>query len=109
MIPDRATFHRLMPSHSILYVGTDYNLQTFLRDALEDCMIVGCPDDYQARLFLKSNIEYSLLLFDEGREGAELARLARLLEHREQTPVEVIKKPCDFGELVNTIRRLLDS
>jgi hypothetical protein len=110
MIADRAPrFTALMPSHRILYLGSDHALLKFLSDALPDCLIVRCPDDYQGRLFLKSDIKYSLLLFDAGREGAELEGFARSLKHRAEAPAEVIKKPYDCGGLVNTIRRLLDS
>jgi hypothetical protein len=105
----RAAFHHLMPSHRILYVGMDYALLKFLNDALPDCLIVRCSDSHLANLFLKSNLKYALLLFHADKEGAKVERLARSLEHRKQTPVEVIKKPYDFGGLLVTIRRLLDS
>jgi len=96
-----------MPSYRILYVGSDCAPLQFLTNALQDCLIVRCPNDYQARLFLKSNIKYSLLLFEASRQGAELECFARSLEHREHTPVVNIKKSENFGALVIIIRRLL--
>jgi hypothetical protein len=97
-----------MSSHRILYVVADLAPLRFLGNALQDCLIVRCPDDNQARLFLKSAINYSLLIFDEGLAGAELEDFARSLEHRKGTPAQVIKKPYDLGGLIDTIRRRLN-
>jgi hypothetical protein len=103
----RAALHRLMPSHRILYFGTDYGLLKSLTDALPDCLIVRCPDDYHARLFLKSDIKYSLLLFDETDAGAALEAYTRTLEHRERTPVMLIKQGENFRTLVDSISRVV--
>ena len=93
----------LKPSHRILYVGGDIRLPGLLADAL-GCRVVRCPGGSTARLFIRGDTKYSLLLFDEG-QAEELERLARSLKHREQTPV--LRKSEDFRQLVYTIGKLL--
>jgi hypothetical protein len=44
-------------------------------------------------MFLKSEIEYHLLMFDiewQGDEGLKMARLAHSLRHRKQTPTILV-------------------
>lgn len=99
-----------MASHRILYVGLDLNLLQLLKGILTGCHVVRCPGGSNARLFIESDIEYSLLLFDDepmGTTGAELKRLARSLEHRKQTPVIIYKKSDDLSVLVEAIAREL--
>jgi hypothetical protein len=71
-----------------------------------DCFVVGSHFS-TARLFPRSDINYSLLLFDDTEEGAELMRFTRSLPHREGVAVILVKQSEDFGRLLNRIRRLL--
>jgi DNA-binding NtrC family response regulator len=100
--------HGAMTSRRILYAGDDMALPGLLKDALKslDCFVVYSPVT-TSRMFIRSEIEYSLLLFDETVEGAELERFARSLSHREQTPVIIVKKSEGLGRLLDTIRRRL--
>jgi hypothetical protein len=109
MIPDRAPRHTVkMASHRILYAGDNSDLSVRLRHGLSglDCFVVYSPA-YIARIFIRSDIEYSLLLFDETAEGAELEAYARSLSHRERTPVVIVKESVGLGVLLNAIRRRL--
>jgi hypothetical protein len=96
--------------HRILYVGRDHALFACLDNALKrlGCFVVRCPDDYQARLFPKSDIKYSLLLFNDNPPDAESARFARTLKHRQHTPILFHKESSDFAPPVKTVRRLLN-
>jgi DNA-binding response OmpR family regulator len=100
-----------MASRRILYVGRDYDLLQFLSDTLKDCEVIRCPpSNYLARLFIGSEINYSLFVLDEklrDTTGAELEKFARSLSHRERTPVIIFKKPEDFNILVETIIHML--
>ena len=117
-----------MASHRILYVGRDHSLLDFLRDILRktDDSIVRCPDGRDARLFIESDIKYSLLLFDDAltdTSGVELAQFARSLKHRTTTPIVILsvdkargmvaglffEKPYDVGSIVETMSRLLNT
>ena len=97
-----------MSSRRILYAGDDVALPGLLKDALKrlDCCVVRSPVD-TGRMFIRSDIEYSLLLFDETEAGAELERFARSLSRREQTPVVIVKKSEGSGGLLDAIRRRL--
>src|ERR1051326_4408393 len=97
-----------MASHRILYAGDDIHLPARLRDALQasDCFVVRSPLD-SARTLIRSEIKYSLLLFDDDPTGAELEAYARTLEHREHTPVAAFKESEGFGKLVYNVRRKL--
>ena len=79
-----------------------------LNDALEplDCFVVGSPVTI-ARMFIKSDIKYTLLMFDDDPAGAELEGYARTLPHRERTPVIIVKNSESFERLLDTIRRRL--
>jgi DNA-binding response OmpR family regulator len=80
-------------------------------DALKDCEVVRCPSNsYLARLFIGSEINYSLLLFDDklrDTTGAELEQFTRSQKHRERTPVIILKKSDDLDSLVKAIIRAL--
>jgi glutaredoxin len=97
-----------MASHRILYAGDDTDLPARLKDGLRDldCFLVRSPAE-TARMFIRSEIEYSLLLFDETEAGAELAAYARSLSHRERMPVIIVKESVGVGVLLDTIRRRL--
>ena len=97
-----------MASHRILYAGDDTDLPARLRDALHglDFFVVYSPVTI-ARMFIRSDIGYSLLLFDETAAGAELKAYARSHSHRERTPVIVVKRSEGLGGLVNHIKRRL--
>ena len=102
----RAALHAAMASHRILYAGDNLALPARLRDALHasDCFVVYSPVGI-APMFIRSDIEYSLLLFDETEAGAELEAYARSLSRRERTPVIIVKESEGFGVLLNTIER----
>jgi hypothetical protein len=102
----RAALHAAMASHRILYAGDDTGLPARLRDALHglDCYVVRSPVEI-ARTLIRSEIEYSLLLFDETDEGAELESCARSLSHRARTPVIIVKGSEGLGGLVDIIKR----
>jgi glutaredoxin len=101
-----AALHAAMASRRILYAGDNTGLPARLRDALYglDCFVVRSPVE-TARMFIQSEIEYSLLLFDETDEGAELESYARSLSHRERTPVIIVKESEGIGGLVDVIKR----
>jgi hypothetical protein len=102
MIPEWAK-----PSHRILYIGVDYGLPALLGDALK-CLVVRCPDETQYRLFLTSDLKYSLLLFDgDLPNAAEPEKFVRSLKHRERTPIVALKKSEEFDQLVYTVGQLL--
>ncbi len=106
----RILHHRAMASHRILFAGDDCGLPKLLKAELEplDCAVVRCPDERQARIFIRSDIKYSLLLFEEELSAAaELERFARPPAHRATPPVVVYKKSDGLKSLVKTVRRLL--
>ena len=101
-----------MASHRILYVGLDLNLLHLLNGILTGCHVTRCPGGSNAYLLIESDINYSLLLFDDepiGTTGAELKRFARSLEHREQTPVIIYKKSDNVSLLIEAITRELST
>jgi hypothetical protein len=103
-----AALHAAMASHRILYAGDDSGLPARLRNGLSgiDCFVVRSPVE-TARTLIRSDVQYSLLLFDETEAGAELEGFARSLSHREQTPAVIVKKSERLAGLLNTIRRRL--
>ena len=105
---ERAASHAVMGSHRILYAGDDIYLPARLTDALHglDCLVVRWPVG-TARMFIRSEIKYSLLLFDDTEAGAELEAYARSLPHRERTPVITVKKAENSGRLADSVRRRL--
>ena len=115
-----------MPSpnykYRLLYVGRDLALTAFLKDALMrlDCFVVRCPRGTEARSFIASDINYSLLLFDDelsDMTGLALAHFTSEQAHRKTTPVVILsgekargmvaglyfEKPYDVDSLVQTI------
>ena len=100
-----------MPSHRILYAGHNCRLPALLHDALKplDCFVVRCPDAHLSRLFIRSDIKYSLLLFEDSLPSLnELERFAHSLAHRERTPIVIYKESDGLGLLVKIVRRSLD-
>ena len=97
-----------MASRRILYAGDDIYLPARLTDALHglDCLVVRWPVG-TARMFIRSEIKYSLLLFDDTEAGAELKAYARSLPHRERTPVIIVKESEGLGVLLDVIKRRL--
>jgi len=93
------------PSHRILYVGRDITLPERLQGALE-CHVIRCRGGSPARLLIRSDIKYSLLLFDE-EQAEELVSLALSLKHREHTPVVAFKESEGFDKLVYNVRQQL--
>jgi len=89
--------------HMILYVGADIMLPERLQGALE-CHVIRARGGSPARLFIRSDIKYSLFIFDE-EEAEEWESLARSLKHRERVPV--LRKSDDFSRLVCDVRQLL--
>ena len=97
-----------MASRRILYAGDDIYLPARLKDALDglDCFVVRSPVAI-ARMFIRSGIEYSLLLFDETEAGKGLEAYARSLPHRERTPVIFVKESEGLGGLLESTKRRL--
>jgi hypothetical protein len=97
-----------MTSRRILYSGTDIILSELLKDALKPlgCFVVRSPV-FIARTFIKSDIKYALLLFDDDPACAELVSYARTLPHRQHTPVVIVKNSEGFDRLLDAIRRRL--
>jgi hypothetical protein len=108
MIPDRATFRRPVPSHRLLYAGDILALPARLRDGLTglDCFVVYSPVG-SVRTLVKSDIKYSLLLFDDTAAGVALESFTRSLAHHAHMPVMLVKESEGFGKLLDTVRRRL--
>lgn len=121
-----------MQPPKILYVEDNFTLRHFVRDVL-DMMgwhIYCASDRFTARLFLKSDEPYDLLLLDNELHnrtvGLELVKLARRLPRRKQMPIILfsiedcaaeaqragvnafIRKPTGLHSLLDTVKRLLD-
>jgi two-component system OmpR family response regulator len=103
-----------------------------VRETLEDegWQVEMCADGFVAWLLIRSGAHYDLLLLDNelpNVNGLELARRARGLAHRKQTPIimisasecvrdarlaganEFLRKPQDIGKVVETVARLLNT
>lgn len=95
-------------SRRILYAGDIHILPARLRDGLSglDCFVVYSPVGL-ARTLIRSDIKYSLLLFDDTAAGRELERFTRSLTHRAQTPIVLIKKAQGVNSIVDALARLL--
>jgi CheY-like chemotaxis protein len=94
----------------LLYLGTDVKLIMAVRKSLRepDYRLVACSDWGTALMFLNSEIPYDLLLIDlewRGREGLELAQLARSLPARKEMPIILVTKSEVDDELANLARR----
>lgn len=95
----------------VLYVGCDAESLVALRQSLgrEQFQVVGCSERGGAILFLKSQIPYHLFLFDVewlGVEGLKLARLARSVRHRKQTPAILVAATKSAGEMQGFARKV---
>ena len=83
------------PEFRLLYLGNDIKLIATLRQVLAEPVyrLVTCSDRESAVLFLKSDIPYEVLLIDlewRGKNGLEVARLARKLRHRKRLPIVLL-------------------
>ena len=83
------------PEFRLLYLGNDIKLIAALRQVLAEPVyrLVTCSDRESAVLFLKSDIPYEVLLIDlewRGKNGLEVARLARKLRHRKRMPIVLL-------------------
>jgi len=121
--------------HRLLYLGADLELIAAMRRVFTgpDYRLVTCPDRESAVLFLKSEIQYDLMLIDfdwRGMEVLKLTRLARSLRHRKQMPIilvaatrlssdrkalarksgakECVTKTPDMDAVSDAIRRLIE-
>ncbi len=79
----------------LLYVGSDLGLLKSLKAMFGEphYHIVSCPDRLSAEMFIKSQIQYQLFIFDHemrDRAAFDLARLLRSLDHRQNVPAIVI-------------------
>src|SRR5713226_3143100 len=79
----------------LLYVGSDLGLLKSLKATFggPKYHIVSCPDRLSAEMFIKSQIQYQLFIFDHemrDRAAFDLARLLRSLDHRQDVPAIVI-------------------
>jgi DNA-binding response OmpR family regulator len=92
--------HQLKDRHRILYAGANLALLEILKNNLEpwECRVMRCPDGWQARRFIQSHIHYDLFVFDDdvsGLSSSDLCCLARLLSHRQHTPILIYKKKVE--------------
>ena len=83
------------PEFRLLYLGKDLKLMAALRQLLPApvYLLVTCSDPESAVLFHKSDIPYEVLLIDlewRGKDGLEIARLARKLRHRKRMPIVLL-------------------
>jgi CheY-like chemotaxis protein len=97
-----------------LYAGNDLDLLKSLRSSLErdDRAVVRCADAMTARILIKSENRYALLLLDAELPdaiGEELAAFARSLPHREHTPLIFVRASVDFESLAKVVVRQLDA
>lgn len=90
----------------ILYVGSDPSLLGFLRSMFgkPKYHVVSCPDRQSAEMFIRSQIQYHLFIFDHemrDRAAFDLARLVSSLNHREGLPTIVVGSEADasLGEV----------
>jgi CheY-like chemotaxis protein len=119
------------PMPHILFVEDSKLVSDAVRETLEGegWRVETCADGYVALLLIKSERRYDLLLLDNelpNVNGLELARRARELPHRKETPIIMLsasecvrdahlagadtflRKPQDIGKIVETIARLLN-
>ena len=116
-------------SHILLVEDTKI-VADAIRDTLETqgWRVQTCADGLVASLLIKGETHYDLFLLDNelpNMNGLELARLARGLAHRKQTPIIMlsatecgraarragadafIRKPEGVGQIVEMVTRLL--
>lgn len=118
-----------MGSLTILY-AEDYRLLLhYVKEMLEEqgWRVETCADGLSALERIEGSNNYDLLILDNslpGMSGLELARRARSLSHRRQTPIIMLsasdaalqashagvnaflKKPDEIDALIKTVRRL---
>ncbi len=116
----------------ILYVERNQMLLQTVRDVLEFAgwYVRPCADEFYALAYVESKEHFDLLLIDNelrGLTGLSLTERARRQPHRKKIPIVLIslediaeeaaragadaflRKPNNLIELVDTIRRLLDT
>ncbi|MDT7543597.1 MAG: ubiquitin-protein ligase [Acidobacteriota bacterium] len=114
----------------ILHVEDNKIVAAAVRDSLEDVgwRVATCADGAEAMKVLASDAPFNLVIFDydlPDRNGIELIRYGRTLQHRRRTPFIMfsasnvepeawragadafLRKPEDVGSLAATITRLL--
>lgn len=72
--------------------------------------MVRAPGGLVARVLIRSEIDYALLLLDEqlpGMKGGALALFARGLRHRKLTPILIVQRAEECGELAGRVRHML--
>jgi DNA-binding response OmpR family regulator len=79
----------------LLYIGDDLPLTSSIRQFFPTPKyhVVTCPARGCAEMFIKSDIQYDLFIFDHemrDRAAFDLARLIRSLPHRERSAVVVV-------------------
>src|SRR5713226_5873240 len=84
----------------LLYVGSDLGLLKSLKAMFGEphYHIVSCPDRHSAEMFIKSQIQYQLFIFDfemRDRAAFDLIRLVRSLDHRQSLPCIVVGSEAD--------------
>jgi CheY-like chemotaxis protein len=117
---------------TILYVEDNQFVADAVKETLEGegWRVEACADGYVALFLIKSQRRYDLILLDNDLpnvSGLELARRARELPHRKQTPIIMLsasegvrdallagvntflRKPQDIGKIVETVARLLNT
>lgn len=115
-----------MPHRIILYAEDDALLRLTVAEMLEEegWRVESCADGRAALARIESGEHFDLLLLDNGLPGVaglELARRARLLAHRRETPIVIysasecaaearaagavafLRKPQDIGRLVEVV------
>ncbi len=106
----------------------------FVADAIKETLegegwrVETCEDGYVASLLIKGEARYDLIILDNelpNVSGLELARRAREMPHRKETPIIMLsasecareahlagadtflRKPQDIGKIVETVARLI--
>jgi DNA-binding response OmpR family regulator len=120
--------YNLMPH--ILLVEDFEPVRQSVKETLEceGWRVETCADGYVASVLLKGEAHYDLIILDNelpNLSGLELARRARELPHRKQTPIIMLsasecvrdallagvnmflRKPQDIGKIIDTVARLL--
>jgi CheY-like chemotaxis protein len=121
---------KTMPCATILYAEDHAAVRLALKETLEHegWGVDACADGLAALAKLEGEARYDLLLFDNdmpGVDGLELARRARVLAHRRDTPVVItsasevraearragadafLRKPEDMRDVARTLASLL--
>jgi len=97
-----------MTSRRILYAGNNHALADTLRERLKhlNCDVIRAPTCI-AHIFIRSDIKYTVFLFDDTPAGVELESYARTLTHRQHTPILRVKTAQGVNPIVDALARLL--